>query len=94
MDATDQGTEQMLDYLNQALKVDFEIVDQLVGMRPTVSDRRPLIGKHPQYENMAFLNGMGTRGLLMAPLASKWLLDHLEYGKDLPEEVTLERFQN
>ncbi|PQB03606.1 NAD(P)/FAD-dependent oxidoreductase [Aureitalea marina] len=94
LDATDQGTEQMLDYLNQALKVDFEIVDQLVGMRPTVSDRRPLIGKHPQYENMAFLNGMGTRGLLMAPLASKWLLDHLEYGKDLPEEVTLERFQN
>ena len=89
--ATEKGREQMEDFLKHFLKVDFKVVDQLVGLRPTVKDRRPLIGAHPKLDGLAFFNGMGTRGLLMAPLLSQWMIDHLEEGLELPEEISLMR---
>lgn len=47
-------------------------------------DRRPLIGTHPDYNNVHLLNGFGTRGVLGAPLLSKWLFDHIEGECELP----------
>lgn len=55
-------------------------------------DRRPLIGTHPDYNNVHLLNGFGTRGVLGAPLLSKWLLDYIMGQFELPEVVNLRRF--
>lgn len=91
-DKTEQGRAQMIEFLKEFLMVDFQIVDQLAGMRPTVKDRRPLIGKHPTKEGLSFFNGMGTRGLLMAPLLSAWLIRHLEDDTILPQEIQIGRY--
>ena len=55
-------------------------------------DRRPLVGTHPDYYNVHLLNGFGTRGVLGAPLLSKWLLDYIMGQFELPEIVNLRRF--
>jgi glycine/D-amino acid oxidase-like deaminating enzyme len=70
----------------------FEIVDQLAAVRPAVKDRKPILGAIPNYRNLYVLNGLGSRGTLMAPLLSEYLLDRIEFGKELPEEVRLQRF--
>ena len=57
-------------------------------------DRRPLLGGHPTYKNLYVFNGLGTRGVMMAPLLSKWLYDFIELKKQLPEAVAINRFES
>lgn len=70
----------------------YRILDQQAGVRPTVKDRRPIVGPHPEKKALYILNGLGTKGVSIGPkLIHDWV-DHLEYGKEIPEEVTIQRF--
>jgi len=89
---TRSGRKWLEEELKKLLIVPFEIVSQTARIRPTVIDRRPLMGKHQTYQNVFVFNGLGTRGTLMAPLLSQWLYDHLFEGKPLPEKVDIKRF--
>lgn len=71
---------------------EFEMIDQEVGIRPTTGDRRALLGVHPEYHQIALLNGLGTRGVMASPLLAKYLFDRLETNKALPEEIDILRF--
>lgn len=87
-----KGKEELLSKLKKFLKADFEIVEQIAGIRPTVVDRRPLVGQHPVYSQMYVLNGLGTRGVLVAPTVSKQLLDFIEKGIEIDPEMSIARF--
>ena len=63
-----------------------------MGIRPTIKDRRPLLGKHPEYTNVSILNGLGTRGIILAPGLAKYLLDYLEEAKPVPQAMDISRF--
>jgi len=39
------------------------------------------------------MNGLGTKGYMIAPLIAKELCDHLLYGKPLNPEVDLKRLK-
>lgn len=70
----------------------YETVAVSFGFRPTVADRRPIVGSHMQYPNLFVLNGMGARGILNGSYFSKELFEHIENGKSLHPEVDLKRF--
>ena len=89
---TEKGKEELMDKLKKVLKVPFEITDHQAGIRPTVQDRRPLIGLHPQHPALAIFNGMGTKGVMLAPYFAKQFSLFLNQGKPLPEEVNCNRF--
>ena len=38
-------------------------------------------------------NGLGTRGVLMAPLLSSWLYEFIDLKKELPDAVAINRFE-
>jgi glycine oxidase len=78
--------------LQQLLNKPYKVILQKAGIRPTVVDRRPLVGKHPIYKNMAVLNGMGTRGVILAPTVAKQLFQHLEFDIPLMKEIDIARF--
>ena len=88
---TEQSRKQVSEALDKLLKVPYRIVDHVVGMRPTVKDRRPLLGSLGETD-LYFYNGLGTRGLLMAPTLSKWIFDHIENGTPIPEEADINRY--
>lgn len=67
---TDEGQQFLRDKLKDILKVDFEVLTSEAGIRPTVKDRRFLIGLHPKYDGIGVFNGLGTRGVLQGPLLS------------------------
>lgn len=92
-DPTNEGKEELLIKLNTFLKCEFEVIDQFAGIRPTVIDRRPLAGDHKDYRNMFLLNGLGTRGVMIAPYVAKQLFDFIENGQPLDKEVNIERFK-
>jgi len=90
--ATEKAREQLLGKLNKWLKLPYEVLGQRAGVRPATADRRPLIGTSPQYPHIGFFNGLGTKGVSLAPYYAHHLVAHLEQGAALQEEVDIKRY--
>jgi len=78
--------------LRNILQVPFTVVLHEAGVRPTVLDRRPLIGLHPRHQALGIFNGLGTKGVLMAPLQAKEFVSFLLDGASLSPEASIQRF--
>lgn len=78
--------------LDALLKIDYRIKSHHVGVRPSVIDRRPLIGSHPEYDRIHLFNGMGTKGTSLSPYWSARFVDYLVEGISMAESISLERF--
>lgn len=89
---TEESKNELLEKLTTFLKCDFEVVDHVAGIRPTVVDRRPLVGRHPEHKNLYVLNGFGSRGVMIGPYASKQLFDYIEKESELDPEMDIQRF--
>jgi len=89
---TPEAKSELLEKLERLISCEFEVIDQRAGIRPTVVDRRPLVGQHPSHNSIYVLNGLGTRGVMIAPKAAKVLYKHLEQGVALEKEISIARF--
>ena len=89
---TDKGKSKLIKKLKTFLKCDFKIIDQKAGIRPTVIDRRPLVGKHEEFKSLYVLNGLGTRGLMIGPYVAKQLYYFIENNIELNDEIDIKRF--
>ncbi|MBO3700820.1 FAD-binding oxidoreductase [Roseivirga sp. E12] len=89
---TSEAKEELVSKLRELVKFDFEVIDQKVGTRPATKDRKPFVGLHPEHENIVIFNGLGAKGVSLAPFYAKQLLAHLEHGYELDKEVNIERF--
>lgn len=88
----DSAIEQLINGLSEIYEHDFEIVEENFGFRPTVKDRRPILGSHPKFRNLFVFNGLGARGILNGCYFSQTLFDHIEHKTEIPAEVNLQRF--
>ncbi|GGD13701.1 NAD(P)/FAD-dependent oxidoreductase [Hyunsoonleella pacifica] len=88
---TDKAKMKLLDGLKSMISCPFEIINQVAGIRPTVRDRRPLVGKHKTHENMYLLNGLGTRGVMIGPYVAKQLFEFIDNENPLDREISLSR---
>lgn len=89
---TEAARKELQEKLERILNCPYTVEGQTAGIRPTVPDRRPLVGKHPELAGLYVMNGMGSRGVLIAPFAADNLLDLIEKGAALPPEMDIVRF--
>ena len=89
---TEEGKKELIDNLKELIDCDFEIIKHFAGVRPTVKDRRPLVGSHHLYKNIHILNGLGTRGVMLGPWLAKSLFDNLENEIPLDTNMDIKRF--
>ena len=89
---TAEGKQELERKLNTFIRCEYTIVDHLAGIRPTIIDRRPMLGIHAEYKALAILNGLGTRGVMIAPLMARKLYRHLENNIALDNEISIARF--
>lgn len=89
---TDEGRTELLERIQEILNCDFEIFSHFAGVRPTVRDRRPLIGTHYEHKRLHLLNGLGTRGVMLGPAMAKDLFDYIENQKPLDPTIDIYRF--
>lgn len=89
---TQESKRELLQKLDSFLKCPYKVVDHVAGIRPTVSDRKPLVGRHPEQDNMYLLNGLGSRGVIIAPTVSKKLFNFIEKNQIMDPEMDLSRF--
>lgn len=71
---------------------DVSIIQQQAGIRPASNDRRPIIGAHPQYDFLNIFNGLGARGVSLAPYAASFFIENLINKKEIPQEMNVNRF--
>lgn len=89
---TEEGKQELIDRIKEIISCEFEIVKHFAGVRPTVKDRRPLIGTHAKYNNIHILNGLGTRGVMLAPVLALDLYAYIEEGKPLEKAIDIKRY--
>ena len=90
---TNEGRKELEDKLKSVINCNYEVIDHEAGVRPTTGDRRPLLGCHKDNSRLAILNGLGTRGVMIAPLMAKKLYQYLENDIPLDKEIDIRRFK-
>lgn len=93
----DLPTEKIRAELENALRKmidgDFEIINHEAAIRPTMKDRRPVLGIHPDCAQIGIFNGLGTKGVMLAPYFARQFFDSLSQKiKSFPREVDIKRF--
>lgn len=89
---TENGKNELLENIKNLINCDFEIVTHVAGVRPTVKDRRPLAGTHPVFKRYHILNGLGTRGVMLAPEMAHHLFHYIENKIPLDDHIDIKRY--
>lgn len=86
---TEEGRTWLLEKIARITDTPVDVLDHWSGVRPASRDRRPILGiTGPQ---QAVFNGLGSRGVLLAPWSAQHLADHLYAGAPMDPEVDLAR---
>jgi glycine/D-amino acid oxidase-like deaminating enzyme len=91
-ETTESGRELIAGKVSKFLLPSYNITSQEAGIRPTTKDRRPFMGNHPKHSNVYVFNGLGTKGVSLAPFFAEEMLCFLEKNKVLMPESNIERF--
>lgn len=89
---TTKGRQELEAKLSHLITAKYSIVKHEAGVRPSSLDRRPVIGKHPNHSNLFVFNGLGTKGIMLAPwFANNFVLSYLQ-KHPLNAEADVKRF--
>ena len=66
----------------------------MAGLRPTSHDRRPVVGLLPDKPQVGVLNGLGTKGVSLAPYFAHQFAESLINGIEMDREVHIGRYFN
>ncbi len=92
-ETTNEAQSELLKRFEDIVSLPYEVVKHYAGVRPTVMDRRPVLGSHPNHHNVHIFNGLGAKGVMLAPyLASKMIRFLTDENFNLPAEMNVSRF--
>ena len=89
---TPQAREKLIHHFQTIVNPPFTVVEQFAAVRPTVKHRKPFLGFHPQYINIGIFNGLGTKGVLLAPWLSTMMCNLLTDEQPLIKEVEITNY--
>lgn len=89
---TAKSRQELTDKLSKIINCKVDIIEEKAGIRPTIKDRRPVLGNHPSYKNVHIFNGFGTKGVSLSPYFSKHLVQNLLFNQKVMQEVSINRF--
>lgn len=89
---TEDKKADLIAKLNALTTEEYTIAEHKAGVRPSVVGRRPLIGIHPQHPQLAVFNGMGSKGIMMAPYLAHNFVGFLAGLNAIEPEADIARF--
>lgn len=89
---TKKGEASIIERLDKLITAKYTVVNHWAGVRPTIHDRRPVLGKHPDLKNIFVFNGLGTKGVMLASRMAQIMANYLVGQEELPAEISLDRF--
>ena len=91
---TQSGRIELEAKLSDLLAIPYEVTHQDWGIRPSTRDRRLIFGEHPKERNILLFNGLGTKGVSLAPYFSDQLADYIIGAGDLNREANITRVKS
>lgn len=89
---TEKGLEELKNKLAKMSPCSYSITSHQAGIRPSSADRRPIIGRHPAHQNLFVFNGLGTKGVMLAPFFAKKFVNFYLQNQPLHTDVNVNRF--
>ena len=74
---TPEGRAEIEAKLRAFLTLPFTVTDHRAAVRPVIDAGYPVLGRHPLYPHLAYFNGLGSKGSLLAPFFANQLAAHL-----------------
>jgi len=91
-EVTPRAKQELSRKLKDLIRTPFTVTDQQWGFRPTTPDRRPVLGAHPHHRALVIFNGLGTKGVSVAPYFSDVLIRWLSKEGTINKEADVSRF--
>lgn len=89
---TAEGRAEIEARLRAFLRLPFEVLDHRAAVRPVVDAGFPVLGRHPAFPRLAYLNGLGSKGSLLAPFFANQLAAHLCGEGEIDARLDVSRF--
>jgi glycine oxidase len=89
---TEKAKQELITKINAVVSSPYKIISHEAGVRPSVIDRRPVIGPHPVYKHIYVFNGLGTKAVMIAPYFAKQFVDYLQNKANIDADVNSNRF--
>ncbi|HNQ12828.1 MAG TPA: FAD-dependent oxidoreductase [Bacteroidia bacterium] len=70
----------------------YSIIKHEAGYRPSIKERRPIIGFHPVHHCLGIFNGLGSKGVLMAPYMAQHFAKVICKIESLDQKFNLQQF--
>ncbi|MFB6257070.1 MAG: NAD(P)/FAD-dependent oxidoreductase [Flavobacteriales bacterium] len=79
---TSAKKEELLQRMEDWIRLPYRVLDHKAGFRPTTPDTRPYVGFHRKRKGVAIFNGLGSKGIGLAPYWAQRLREKLREGKE------------
>ena len=89
---TEDAKEELIEKVEKVLNAQYQIYNQAAGIRPTITDRKPLVGEHPKHKGLFIFNGMGSKTVMMAPKLARQFVKYLIKNVEIYPEANIDRF--
>lgn len=83
------GAEEVLAKVRGITSVPATLLQHRSAIRPIIRRSQIFMGPHPAHPQIAFFNGLGSKGVVNGPWHAARLADHLVSGNPLPVEADL-----
>ncbi len=88
-----EGRNELKAKLDKMISVSYEILGHFAGVRPAIKDRMPVLGPHVDRYNLFIFNGLGSRGVVLAPYCAKVLVNNLlSHNEPIPDFLNVRRY--
>ncbi len=84
---SDDFTDELYSFLKENIRCSYQVIGESRGIRAATKCRRPFIDRHPIHSGMYIMNGLGTKGVTLAPYWAGHLIEHIYDGQVLSREV-------
>ncbi|MEZ7885786.1 MAG: FAD-binding oxidoreductase [Flavobacteriales bacterium] len=93
---SEEARQKLLDKLESGLKEkpELDLIQHHAGIRPTTADHRPVMGFHADHPAIGIFNGMGTKGVMLAPFFARQFSASLTEKSAIEDVVHVNRFRN
>jgi len=76
-ETTDAASKELLTKLKNIISANSEVLNQKAGIRPTMHDRKPVIGLLPDHPQIGIFNGLGSKGVLLGSYFARQFSNYL-----------------
>lgn len=88
---TAAGRMEIESRLRALLRLPFEVIDHSAAVRPVIDAGFPVLGRHPNRPQLAYFNGLGSKGSLLAPFFAEQLAACLAGEREPDPEVDVRK---